>query len=184
MINNFLFYIRYLVMNLLRINKGQHISNPPAITGYWPKFKSLGKLIIGRNCEFRAYRLRIRLNVRRDATLEIGNNSFINDGVNICATQKIVIGPHAKIADNVYIYDTDFHKITHELPTRSLPVYIGYNVWIGANSTVLAGAKIGDHSVIGAGSVVTGTIPSKCVAAGNPAKVIKYINVPDDWVRE
>lgn len=51
-------------------------------------------------------------------------------------------------------------------------VTIGNNVFIGMNAILLKGAAIGDNTIIGAGSVVTGTIPANCVAAGNPARVI------------
>ena len=55
-------------------------------------------------------------------------------------------------------------------------IEIGDNVFIGCNCLILKGAKIGDNSTIGAGSVVTGYIPDNCIAAGNPAKVIKYFS--------
>ena len=55
-------------------------------------------------------------------------------------------------------------------------IFIGNNVWIGANCCILPNVHIGDNCVIGAGSVVTKDIPSNSVAAGNPAKVIKKID--------
>ena len=57
----------------------------------------------------------------------------------------------------------------------ALPVTIGDSVWIGGSATILPGVTIGDNVVIGAGSVVTRDIPSNCVAAGNPARVIKQL---------
>lgn len=58
---------------------------------------------------------------------------------------------------------------------RELPVEIGKNVWIGMNSTILPGVKIGDNSIIGAGSVVTRDIPSNCLAYGTPCRVAKVL---------
>ncbi len=55
-------------------------------------------------------------------------------------------------------------------------VIIGNNVWIGANCIIMPGVSIGDGSVITAGSVVIKDIPSKCLAGGNPAKIIKDYN--------
>ena len=52
-------------------------------------------------------------------------------------------------------------------------MYIGKNVWIGVGVTILKGVTIGDGAIIGAGSVVTKDIPAGCLAAGNPAKVIR-----------
>jgi acetyltransferase-like isoleucine patch superfamily enzyme len=49
---------------------------------------------------------------------------------------------------------------------------------------ILAGSKIGDHSVIAAGSIVVGEIPAKTLAGGSPATVIRQLDMPDDWVRD
>ena len=61
----------------------------------------------------------------------------------------------------------------------NMPVHIGNNVWIGANSVILPGVTIGDNSVIGAGSVVTKDIPANVVAVGNPCKVMREIGERD-----
>ena len=60
-----------------------------------------------------------------------------------------------------------------------MPIKIGNNVWIGGNACIMPGVKIGDNSVIGAGSVVTKDIPEGVVAAGNPCKVIRKITEKD-----
>jgi acetyltransferase-like isoleucine patch superfamily enzyme len=57
----------------------------------------------------------------------------------------------------------------------ALPISVGNNVWIGAQSIILSGVTIGDNSIIGAGSVVTRDIPANVVAAGNPCRVLKSI---------
>ena len=57
--------------------------------------------------------------------------------------------------------------------TYALPVTIGNNVWIGGNVSILPGVTIGENCVIGAGSVVTKSIPNNKVAVGNPCKVIR-----------
>lgn len=59
--------------------------------------------------------------------------------------------------------------------TKSAPVVIEDDVWVGAHCIILKGVTIGARSVIGAGSVVTKSIPADCVAAGNPCKVIKNL---------
>ena len=59
---------------------------------------------------------------------------------------------------------------------RDEPVIIGHDVFVGMNTIILKGVEIGDRCIIGAGSVVTKSIPSDYVAAGNPAKVIRKIN--------
>lgn len=69
---------------------------------------------------------------------------------------------------------------THDLYDRrkiiAKPIKIGKNVWITTNCIILPGVKIGDNSVIGAGSVVSRDIPANCVAAGNPCKVIRHLD--------
>ncbi|MBO9648293.1 MAG: acyltransferase [Variovorax sp.] len=154
------------------------------LSGRWPKVSNEGRMMLGANCELQSFRLRQHFTVRKGAELHIGDQAFLNDGVNVCATRSISIGSHAKIGDMVYIYDTDFHEVAPGMPVRHAPVVIGDNVWIGANSMVLAGATIGDHSVIAAGSIVTDDIPAMSLAAGIPARVIKSLEVPDGWVRK
>ena len=55
-----------------------------------------------------------------------------------------------------------------------LPVKIGNDVWVGANSLVMGGITIGDGAIIGAGSIVTKDVPSYAIVVGSPAKIIKY----------
>ncbi len=155
----------------------------PMVLGYRLLIDNQGVMILGKRSKFRSYRLRQSITVLKDAVLEIGDHAFINDGVNICASKCVVIGDNVLIGDMTFIYDTDFHPAAPELPVRSAPVYIGRNVWIGTNSMILAGASIGDHSVIAAGSVVAGDIPGRTVAGGAPARVIREIDVPEGWVR-
>ena len=94
------------------------------------------------------------------------------------------IGDNTIIGSGCLITDTDSHPILaaeRNLPgwpnyTKSKPIVIGKNVFIGARSIVLKGVTIGDGAVVGAGSVVTKDVPANTIVAGNPAKVIKTIN--------
>ena len=75
--------------------------------------------------------------------------------------------------------DRDYHKFMSDKEAYG-EVKIGNNVWIGARAAILKGVTIGDGAVIGAGAVVTKDVPPRCLAAGNPAKIIKedvYWNV-------
>jgi maltose O-acetyltransferase len=95
------------------------------------------------------------------------------------ATKSIVIGNGCQIGDLVAIYDTDFHEINPATRNNSTgecaPVHIGNNVWLGSRVIVLKGVTIGDNSVVAAMSVVTKSLPTNCIAAGVPAKVVKAI---------
>ena len=116
------------------------------------------------------------------ANVKIGERVGLS-GVTIYAREKIQIGNDCKIGGNTKIMDNDFHPVDPvqrlECSNRNMGVKaieIGDNVFIGCNCLILKGAQIGDNSTIGAGSVVTGYIPDNCIAAGNPAKVIKYFS--------
>jgi acetyltransferase-like isoleucine patch superfamily enzyme len=110
--------------------------------------------------------------------IHVGENFFANFNLTVLDEAEVRIGDNAFIGPNVSIY-TACHPL--DAPTRNTfaewaePVTIGDNVWIGGSVTILPGVTIGDNVVIGAGSVVCRDLPSDCVAAGNPAKVIKRI---------
>lgn len=118
--------------------------------------------------------------------ISIGENSFINYNCTLLDCNKITIGKNVLIGPGTGIYTAShpidykdrLNKITNnEAPykTYALPVVVGDNVWIGGNVSILPGVIIGDNCVIGAGSVVTKSIPENSVAVGNPCKVIKNI---------
>ncbi len=109
----------------------------------------------------------------------IGNNTGIGLGNVIIGPVKI--GSYVMLAQNIVISGLNHGYEDVNLPPRlqkvvTKQIVIDDNVWIGANSVVLAGVSIGKHAVIGAGSVVTKDIPGYCVAVGNPARVIKKYN--------
>jgi maltose O-acetyltransferase len=109
----------------------------------------------------------------------IGKENWFNNNTVLCANERIAIGNHCQIGDQVAVYDCEFHEINPATRNRSAgptgPVSIGNNVWLGSRVMVLKGVSIGDNSVVGAMSVVTKSIPANCVAAGIPAKVIRSI---------
>lgn len=158
-------------------------TEPPSFDGIWPYICNSGKMVLGPRCRFRSARLQQRITVKEGAVLEIGDCCFMNDGVSIFAQNSVIIGANTLIGDMVQIYDTDFHQVSPERPVKTSPIIIGANVWIGAHAIILPGSRIGDHSVIGGGSVVAGEIPGRCVAVGVPARVVKTFSASDDWVR-
>ena len=110
--------------------------------------------------------------------IEIGENFYANHNLIILDGNKVKFGNNVFIAPNCGFY-TAGHPLDAERRNKGLeyakPIEIGNNVWIGGNVVVLPGVKIGDNSVIGAGSVVNKDIPANVVAVGNPCKVIKEI---------
>jgi NDP-sugar pyrophosphorylase family protein len=82
------------------------------------------------------------------------------------------------IASSAYITDSDWHDIYDRVSTgKSRPVIIENNVWIGDSAIICKGVVIGENSIIGAGSVVVNDIPPNTIAAGNPAKVVRHLDV-------
>lgn len=106
--------------------------------------------------------------------ITIGDNVFIGRGTMIVSKGNVTIGNDALIGEYVSIRDQNHNAAQGEI-TRLNGFDIGEisiapNVWVGARSVILKGAKIGAGSVIGAGSIVTGGIPADTVAFGVPAK--------------
>jgi acetyltransferase-like isoleucine patch superfamily enzyme len=124
-------------------------------------------------------------------SIDIGDLVYIGDDVIISARKLIRIGARTMVAHGVQIFDNDSHPIdprgrhadylnliegrprTHSIPAA--PVNIGEDCWIGTNSIVLKGVKIGDRSIVAAGSVVTADIGDDCVVAGNPAQIVRRL---------
>ena len=138
------------------------------------------KLTTGYHCRLECYPLFGEGKV----VLRFGENVQINDFVHIAAAQDVEIGNNVLIASKVFISDIchgNYSEETQSSPDehpkdRALsakPVVIHDDVWIGEMVSVLPGVEIGKGAVIGAGSVVTKSVPEYCVAAGNPARVIK-----------
>ena len=110
--------------------------------------------------------------------ISVGKRFFANFNFTVLDEARVTIGDDCFIGPNVSIYTACHSTDPVERNTRqewAKPVTIGNNVWIGGSVTILPGVTIGDNVTIGAGSVVTKNIPSNCVAAGNPCKVIKSI---------
>lgn len=120
----------------------------------------------------------LELVAETDARLEIGERSLVNFGTQLVALSRVTIGPRCLIGSHCMITDSAFHDVDPDRrlePPTAQPVTIGENVWLGARVIVLPGVTIGDDSVIGAGSVVTGDIPARTLAAGVPARVIRSL---------
>ena len=114
--------------------------------------------------------------------IEVGENFSANYNLTVLDVGKVTIGDNVMIAPNVSIY-TAGHPVHPESRNSGyeygIPVSIGNNVWIGGNVVILPGVSIGDNVVIGAGSVVTKSIPDNVIAAGNPCRIIREITESD-----
>ena len=109
--------------------------------------------------------------------ISVGKHVFINMGCKFQDQGGIFIGDGALIGHDVVLatlgHDLD-PVARHSMVPR--PIHIGRNVWVGASATILPGVSVGDDAVIAAGAVVSRDVPAGAVAAGVPAKVIKWLN--------
>lgn len=146
-------------------------------------------LVPFRKCEIGAYTVVESFSLLNNAVgdLLIGNYSRI--GVGNTVIGPVTIGDYVHIGQHVLIsglnhsYDRVDLKISEQGITVK-QVTIDSNVWIGANVVILPGVTIGEHSVVGAGSVVTKDVAPFTVVAGNPAKCVKkWDETQHKWVK-
>jgi len=109
----------------------------------------------------------------------LGDHVFINYMCTILDNNEVRIGTHVMIGPAVQIY-TAAHDLQAETRNQgwevAKPIEIEDNVWIGGGAILLPGVRIGKNSVVGAGAVVTRSVPANTVVAGNPARVIRNID--------
>ncbi len=114
--------------------------------------------------------------------VHFGNGVYANFNLTLVDDCDIFIGDNVLFGPNVTI-SAGTHPINPQLRRKqaqyNVPIRIGNNVWVGAQSVILPGIHIGDNTVIGAGSVVTKNIPSNVVAVGNPCRVLREIDDKD-----
>jgi len=126
--------------------------------------------------------------------IKIGKRCFVGKNTQIWSDNCIIIGDDVLISHNVNIVDTNMHESNHlerahgflnlitNGPSKiagninSAPITIEDNVWINFNSIILKGVTIGKGAIIAAGSLVTKDVPPFAVVAGNPAKIVKYVD--------
>lgn len=133
-----------------------------------------GNVRIGARCWFQD---RIYIRAGTQGRVEIGDRVAINSFVRMFGHGSIAVGDDTQIGPSTLITTTD-HDFHGHMEAAFKPVRIGSRAWIGANVTILPGVTIGDHAVIGAGSVVTKDVPARSVAVGVPARVIRRLEEP------
>lgn len=130
------------------------------------------------------------MRIDNEASLIIGNNCGISSSV-LWVKEKMTFGNNVLVGGGCLIMDNDCHSLDYRhrngiirgknnekidaQNANTSPVIIEDDVLIGARSIVLKGVTIGARSIIGAGSVVSQSIPADCIAAGNPCRVIKSL---------
>lgn len=136
--------------------------------------------------------------LRPGALIRVGDHAGFSGAV-ICAAERVEIGDRVMLGANVTVTDTNSHPVDYrkrhpsefstpweetdsEVAVR--PVVIGDDVFVGMHCLILKGVTIGAGAVVGAGSVVSNDLPPRCIAAGNPARVIRMLEPNEALVCE
>ena len=121
----------------------------------------------------------ITATITRDLVYFYANhNLIITDGAPVTFGDHVFVAPNCCFTTAEHAVDPEQRKAGMEV---AKPIAVGNNVWIGAQATILAGVTIGDNSIIGAGSVVTRSIPANVVAVGVPCRVVREITEEDKY---
>jgi len=132
---------------------------------------------------------------RDGAEISIGKRTFIG-GATFISIDRIVVGDDVQIAWGTTFLDNNSHGVSFSkgrkndvidrlsgdkdwTHVKSKPIYVNNKAWIGFNSIILKGVTIGEGAIVGAGSVVTKNVDAYTVVAGNPAKVVRTLNLDE-----
>jgi UDP-2-acetamido-3-amino-2,3-dideoxy-glucuronate N-acetyltransferase len=117
----------------------------------------------------------VQKNVSIGKNCKISSHTFICEGVEI--EDNVFIGHGVMFTNDLYPRATTIDgSMQTEQDWKVIPTYIRKNASVGSGVTILAGIEIGQNAIVGAGSVVTKSVPANAIVAGNPAKVIRMIS--------
>lgn len=115
--------------------------------------------------------------------LVIGNNCYLGKALSIDLASQVFLGDEVILSSGVSILthqDCGFRRMRNFYPRKTGNVSIENGSWIGTNAVILAGIKIGELAVVGAGAVVTKNVPPKAIVVGVPARIIGYVDKRED----
>ena len=175
--------IRYMKNKLRGATIGNDVIVAPKLNVLNPKYLVIGdSCYFGKNCRIEAWdkylddsfspKIIFGKDVRINSTCHIGSINRIEIG------DQTLLGSHVMIIDHSHGRNSADELALHPSERRLYSkgeVIIGKRCWICENAVILPGVHIGDETTVAANAVVTKDIPSRCVAAGNPAKVVKIL---------
>lgn len=145
-----------------------------------PHVTSKGLIRLGKGVSIHSFLHRVQLSSGPGAVLDIGEDSFINNGTVLSARQHISIGKRCQVAPHVIIMDSDFHGVEERNgPPPTKPIVVEDDVWLATRSMILKGVTIGKGSVVAAGAVVTRDVPPFTMVAGVPARHVRSLKTHD-----
>jgi len=165
------------------IGPGHKILSPWSVSIFGENI-SAGRNLHLLSARFAPVQLCVWRGENSNGEIRIGDHCLICPGVRLSSASSISIGDNCMFAYGVYLTDADWHDIYDRTKSigASRPIKVGNNVWFGDGAFVAKGVTIGDNAIIGARAVVVDDVPANCVAAGNPAKVVKRLD-PDHAIK-
>ncbi|HON15617.1 MAG TPA: acyltransferase [Spirochaetota bacterium] len=165
------------------LNRFASVAGRPMVWGVWNVIVYGPNIHLGKNCVivgadgFRTTLTTVSYNGHQ-GSIKIGDNVLIMNGVRVSSASEIVIGDDCMLANFCYIMDADWHDIYDRTssPGKTAPVILERGVWVGDSAIICKGVRIGENSIIGAGSVVRKDVPPNCVVIGNPARIVKKLD--------
>jgi acetyltransferase-like isoleucine patch superfamily enzyme len=118
-------------------------------------------------------------------SIHIDDYALLCPGVRIDSASCVRVGSNTMLAAGVYLTDADWHGIYNRPRPigKTLPITLEDNVWLGDGVVVCKGVNIGANTIVGAGSVVTKSLPANVIAAGNPAVVVRQLDAAQTMTR-
>lgn len=171
-----LYVNHFLRPQLESLGPGFHFARPWYIKAYGSPIE-IGSCVNMVAAPDSHVRLTVWPRTSEDGGIKIGNFCLVCPGTRISSASEIAIGDNCMMANGVYLTDSDWHDIYDRTSTGNpAPIRIEKNVWLGDGVTVCKGVSIGENSIIGAGAIVTNSIPADTIAAGNPAREIRKLD--------
>jgi acetyltransferase-like isoleucine patch superfamily enzyme len=120
---------------------------------------------------------------KQEGGIKVGDYCLICPGVRISSAYRITIGNNCMFAHGAFVTDADWHGVYDRVSIgKKEPIVIENNVWVGDSAIICKGVVIGENSIIGAGAVVTASVPPNAIAAGNPARIVRQLD-PNEKIR-
>jgi acetyltransferase-like isoleucine patch superfamily enzyme len=125
---------------------------------------------------------RVQLLCVAGGRIDVGPKTFMNTGSIVASSEAITIGEDVLFGPNVCVVDADHEfrdpdvAIARQGMRSRGPIVIGDGAWVATGAVILGGTEIAPGSVVAANAVVRGIFPKRCVLAGTPAKVVRYLD--------
>jgi len=181
-------YVQNVRNRLVFASYGRDVYIFPGVHILRPRFISIGDHVtIGRDTDIYVHPPHSDLKeciIRIGNNVHIGSHNIIGARKSIILEDNVLIGPHVMIGDHSHRYENIEIPVKLQGVTEGGPIRIEKDSWIGANVFILPNVTIGQHSVVGANSVVNRDISPYSVAVGVPARVVKKFDFNrKQWVR-